>query len=324
MLETRKKSWSLTLTILILFTSISITHAFVPLFFVIYLLMQSIVKRSKQYGNLFALTLITYLLVQLTIAQFSFTTNILKVMIFPTEYSNLAGVTFAPVSVPIDLTAQLFSRTVTIAFAAMCFSGFIFLLIRRKMRDIDKAIFLMGAFYSGLGIVLFTLGSRAVPIAFVPVTLGVSYLFESRFRPYLICTLLLLLSLFIFIPLHVSFADSPIAFQTREAYTTANFMINKYDWNTTSRVLAHVSVKWYLLPHIEGNSRALIVDDYSSLFQSSNIEAYDSIIYSVGLEKTLQRQNVSLGEPSRRIHGFNVIYNSGFSYIAEKVKIAGT
>lgn len=317
MLDTRQKSISVILTMLILFTSVSITHAFVPLFFVIYLLMRSIVNRSKQYGNLFLLTLILYLVVQFTIAQFSLATNILSIMTIPTEYSNVVEVTLAPISVPIDIIAQWFSRTVTIAFAVMCFSGFIFLLIRRKMRDLDKAIFLTGAVYSGLGIILYTLGTRAIPITFVPVSLGISYLFESKFRPYLICTLLILLSLVTFIPLHTSFWESPIAFQTREAYTTANFMINKYDWSTYSLVLSHVSVKWYILPQIEGNST--IVDDYSSQFQSSNIEAYDSIIYSVGLEKNLQRHNVSLEETSRQIlDRFNIVYNSGSSYVAER------
>jgi hypothetical protein len=247
-------------------------------------------------------------------------------MNFPTEYSSIAETILRPISVPIDVTAQWFSRTITIAFAVMSFFGFIFLLIRRKMRDVDKAIFLMGAVYSGLGIILFTLGSRAVAIAFIPVSLGASYLFESKFRPYLICILLILLSLFTFIPLHTSFGDSPIAFQTREAYTTANFVIDKYDWRPYSLVLSHVSVSWYILaraPQIEGNS--FIISDYSSLSQGSNIEAYDLIVYSVGLEKTLRRYNVSLEVTSQRIFDrFNVIYNSGSSYVAEKVKVAGT
>jgi hypothetical protein len=326
MLDTRQKNSSVILTMLILFVSISITHAFVPLFFVIYLLIQSILKRNKQYRNLFLLTSIIYFVVQFTIAQYSFGTNILVLMNFPTEYSSIAETILRPISVPIDVTAQWFSRTITIAFAVMSFFGFIFLLIRRKMRDVDKAIFLMGAVYSGLGIILFTLGSRAVAIAFIPVSLGASYLFESKFRPYLICILLILLSLFTFIPLHTSFGDSPIAFQTREAYTTANFVIDKYDWRPYSLVLSHVSVSWYILaraPQIEGNS--FIISDYSSLSQGSNIEAYDLIVYSVGLEKTLRRYNVSLEVTSQRIFDrFNVIYNSGSSYVAEKVKVAGT
>ena len=317
MLETRQKSFSAILTMLVLFTSISITHAFVPLFFVIYLLIRCILNRSKQYGRLFLLTLIIYLVAQVTQAQFSFADNIRIVMTLPSEYSRMAEVTLAPVTVPTDVIAQMFSRTVTISTVMICFAGFIFLLIKKKLRDLDKAIFLTGALYSALGILFYTLGSRAIPIAFVPISLGALYIFESKFRPYLICLFLILLSLFVFIPLHTSFIDSPIMFQTKEAHTTANFMIEKYDWNAYSTILSHVSAKWYIYPQIEGNS--IIDTDISPRFLSSDIEAYECIIYSVSLQKNLLRKNISEEETSRRIlDRFNVIYHSGFSYIAKK------
>jgi hypothetical protein len=185
------------------------------------------------------------------------------------------------------------------------------------MRSLDKAIFLTGAIYSGCGIMLYVLGSRAIPIAFISISLGASYLFESKFRPYLTGLFLILLSLVAFIPLHASFMDSPIMFQTKEAHTTADFMIEKHDWNTYSAIFSHVSEKWYIFPQIEGN---FIMDsDFSSRFQSLNIETYDSIIYSVGVAKSLQKNNFSEENISRQIlDRFNVIYNSGFSFIAEK------
>jgi len=237
----------------------------------------------------------------------------------PSEYSSIVKAVLAPVSVPIDETAQMFSRSVTIATVMICFAGFTVLVIKRKMRDLDKAIFLTGAAYSAFGIIFYTLGSRAIPIVFIPISLGASCLLESRFRPYVKPLFLVLLILFAFIPLHSSFTDFPIMFQTKEAYTTANFMIEKYDWNKNSLILSDVGMKWYIYPQINGNS--IIDDGYSSPFQGSNVEAYDSIIYSVGLEKNLQISNVSLEETSPRIlDRFNIIYNSGSSYIAEKSK----
>ena len=209
MLETQKKSRSVILTMLVLYVSISITHAFVPLFFVLYLLMRSIVSRSKQYLNLSILTLIIYFLVQFTLAQFSFPNTIISIMTLPTEYSGIISSTLTPVSVATDVVAQAFSRTVTIAFAMICFAGFVFIVIKRKMRELDKAIFLTGAVYSGLGVMLYTLGSRALPILFIPVSLGVLYVYQSKFRPYLTCFILILLVLVVFIPIHTSFVRLP-------------------------------------------------------------------------------------------------------------------
>jgi hypothetical protein len=318
MLESRPRSSGLIVTVLFLFLGITLMHAFVPIFFVLYLLIQYIVSRNQQYGKLCLFTSIIYLLVEFAMAPIGFASSILTAMTRASEYSQ--AITIKPAStVPVDAIAQMFSRTLTVVFGVICLAGFIALLVKRKMRRSDGALLACGIIYSGLGVVLYTLGSRAIPLAFIPISLGASYLFESRFRPYLICLFLVLLTLVAFIPLHTSFADSPITFQTKEAHTTADFMIDKYDWNAYSTILAHVSEQWYILPQIEGN--AVIYSDFSSGFQNLSIETYDSIIYSVGLAKSLQKNGFSEENTSRQILGaFNVVYNSGFSYIAEKPK----
>jgi hypothetical protein len=197
------------------------------------------------------------------------------------------------------------------------------MLIKRKMRDIDKAIFLSGAVFLIAGAVSYSLGSRAIAIAFIPISMGAVYLLESargrKFRPYLISFFLILLSLFAFIPINnLIVTDFPIAFQTQESYTTANFMIEKYDWNTYSIILCHVNYGAYIYTQAKGNS-LVRVDIDSNFNQSSNIENYDGIIYSVGMAKYLQTNNISVEETSQLIiHSFNIVYNSGLSYIAEK------
>jgi hypothetical protein len=238
-------------------------------------------------------------------------------MTFSTEYSSIVSQSLVPVSVAADVVAQAFSRTVTIAFAMICFVGFVILVVKRKMREIDKAIFLVGALYSGLGVVLNTLGSRAIPILFIPISMGILYVYQSKFRPYLKCFILILLVIVVFIPIHTSFSWSYIEFQTREAQTTASFMIEKYDWNRYSIILSHVSDQSFIAPQAEGNSA--IYNDFSSYFQSQSIETYDCILYSIGLEKSLESNNFSEENISRQISDrFNVIYDSGLSYIAEK------
>jgi hypothetical protein len=317
MLETREKSGSVMLTMLVLYVSISIMHAFVPLFFVIYLLMRSIVSRSRRYLNFSILTLIIYFSVQFTLAQYSFPLMVNGLTNSPMEYSGIVSKTITPASITTDVIAQTFSRIVTIAFAIICVAGFVFLVVKGKLRKMDKAIFLAGTVYSGFGLVISTLGSRGIPIAFIPISLGTLYLYESKLRPYLKYFILILLFLVVFVSIHTSFGGSSITFQTKEAQTTANFMIEKYPWNLASRVISDLGANWYISPQIQGHTE--IDDAFSERFQTSNITSYDCIIYSVGLERTLQWSNVSVEETSPRIlDRFSVIYNSGLSYVAEK------
>lgn len=315
-LESRRWTSGLLVTMLVLFVGITLTHAFVPLFFILYLLIQWVLSKSSQHGKLCLVTSIIYFIMQFSLASNGFANSIVMMITSPTEYSSVIKVQ-SPALVPIDSIAQMLSRTVTIAFGILCLAGFILLLARRKLRNVDKAIFLTGVVYSGTGVVLYTLGSRAIPIIFISVSLGASYLFETKLRPYLIGLLLILLTLVAFVPVYASFIDSPTIFQTQEALTTDNFMIDKKDWNAHSTVLSHVSDKWYIFPQIEGNS--ILDTDFSSSFQNLSIEAYDSIIYSIGLAKSIKENGFSEQNMSQRIlDRFNVIYNSGLSYIAEK------
>jgi hypothetical protein len=315
MLETRQKSFNVILTMIVLFTIISFTHAFAALFFVLYLLIRCILNRSKQYGRLFLLTLVIYLVINITQAPFSFTENIRGMLVLPAEYSSIVEATLVPVSVPVDIIARMFSRGVTITTAMICFVGFTVLLIRRKAGNLDKAIFLTGTVYSAFGIMLYTLGSRAIPIVFIPISLGAPFLLESRLRPYMQSIFLVLLILFAFIPLHTSFIDSPLMFQTREAYVMANFMIKKYNWNAYGTILWHVGAGPYVFTQVEGNYT--FETDYSPYFTESNIENYDCIIYSISLAKNLLENNVS---EKQILDRFNVIYHSHSSYIAKKSK----
>jgi hypothetical protein len=314
MLETRQKNFNVILTMLVFFTGISFTHAFVPLFFVLYLLIRCMLNRSKQYGRLVLMTLIIYLVVQVTQAPLSFVKNIINMMIVPSEYSLFVKAVLAPVSVPIDEIAQMFSRSVTITTIMICLAGFIVLLIKRKLRDLDKAIFLTGAVYSASGIIFYTLGTRAIPIIFIPISMGASYLLKSRFKKYVQSVFWVLLILFAFIPLHNSYNTDQIMFQTKEDYQTENFFIDHYNWTHPSLILAHYRVITYL--HTKQPNLANFEDDvYSPLFP--RIKEYDCIVYTVGLGINLLRYNYTI-EGIFREEKLNVLYNSGFSYAARK------
>jgi len=306
-LGTRRRSSSMTLTMLVLFTGMTFTHAFVPLFFVIFLLMQWIINRNKQCRDLFLLTSIIWLIFQVTFAGAAFARNIWAIMNFPSEIPGKAVV--RPVSIPIDAIAQKFSIAILITSVIICVAGFIILLIKRKMRDLDKAIFITGAGYFGLGVILWILGSRSIPIAFIPTSLGAAYLFESRLRPYLKSFFLVLLILFLFSPLRLTFYKNDVMFQTREAYIAENFLIDHYDWANYHLVLANFRVVTYFESKLTGNAY------FSSKFQK--IEEADTIFYTVGLGLYLSKYNYTI---ERIIHEerLNVMYNNGFSMVITK------
>jgi hypothetical protein len=161
---------------------------------------------------------------------------------------------------------------------------------------------------------------RGIPLAFVSISLGAAYLFESKFRKYLKYLVVVLLIFVVFVPIHLYSINSfPIRFQTKEDLVTANFMIEKYDWSSKNIVIADNAATWYISPQIQGNT--LIETDLAPRFGLSNIIMFDSILYSVDLAERLSVSNISVESTSQSIMDrFDVVYNSGFSYIAMKNK----
>jgi hypothetical protein len=304
-LETCPKNTALKITMIVLYASLLFTHAFVPLFFVLYLLVRGILGRSKYYGGLFLLTLTSYLAVQLTFGRLSFAENIMSVMTKPAEYASMIEVTFAPlqVQVPIDIIAQFFSRTVTIAFLIICGIGFFLMITKRKINLMDMAILLTGIIYSGIGTVLYTLGARAISLIIVPISLGAAYLFENRFqrlKPYFACILLVLIVLFFFIPVHQSFSNE-VQFQTKETYVAQNFVIHHNDWSLGDSILMDYRVLMYI------ESKVPDFINYKGTPQDANI-----VFYTTGLGKTLGNYS---GDELTRDQRLNVVYDNAFSYL---------
>jgi hypothetical protein len=307
-LETRPKNMSLNIVSALLFGTLLITHAFVPLFFILYLFLRSIIDKNKGYFLFFTLGITSYLVVQLTLGSVSFVNNLLTVMTKPSEFSSMVTVSFTPANpVLIDIIAQFFTRTVTVASVLICALAFVIMFIKKQLRNIDKAILLTGIIYSGLGIFLFTLGTRAVALAFIPVSLGAAYLFQNkRFRPFLVIAILILLVLCLFIPLRQTFANE-IQFQTQEAYQSTNFLINHTNWEK----VGSISTDYRTLTYIEAK-----LGFYPEL--SPDPSKADTVFYTQGLDKALLGTNYTIENLTKE--GFNVVYNNGFSMILTQPK----
>jgi hypothetical protein len=255
--------------------------------------------------------------VQITTAIVSFRSNIIGAFIAPSEYSSVVGATLSSTSIPMDAIPHFLSRAVTIAFGILCIAGFTFIVFKRKLRKIDTAIFLTGAVYSGLGVALSVLGTRAIALVFIPVSIGIIYPFQRKFRKYLNYLVVALLIFVVFVSIHQSLTSEIVAFQTKEDLVTSNFMLEKYDWNSNSVVLVSSPASFYISPQIQGNTE--IDTDITPRFGLLNITLYDSILYSVDLGNRLNMSNISVEATSQRLlERFDVVYNSGNFYIATK------
>jgi len=303
-----------------MFFGISLAHSFVALFFILYLLFRTIISRSKLYAELCLVTTNVFLITQFTFSSYWIGLNIASLFRLPSDYGSIVSSTLnTQVAVPsaIDVLSQNVSRLLTVLVVLVCLVGFIFLLIKRKLRAVDGAIFLAGAIYSIIGLAVSSLGERALAILVIPVCLGITYLFNTRFKSYLIGLFLILLILFVAVPIHSSFGGYPITFQSKNDLTTANFIIEKYNWNSSSFIIADVGMSYYISTQIQGKT---IVDaSNAARFGLANFTDYDSIIYSVGLANSLQSKGISIENNSQLLR-FDVVYNSGSSYIAIKSK----
>ena len=313
-LTNKPLTFGTTVTILILFIYMTITHLYVPIFFVIFTIVSAILNRSKRFSILSLLTVNIFLIYQMTLAQYHFFGNIQKLINrAPSEFNFSSMITIKPTTTLIDSISQSFNTIVLVSTILFCLLGFILILIRRKMRNSDIAIFFVGVIYFGIGTMFYLLGSRAIPVAFIPVSLGAAYLFQSKFK---FLWKMLLLILFSFVPLHNAFYNRDVFFQTEETYAGENFFINNYNWTQTDLILASYRVADYFetrLPEITHFDRYLltIIDNKVVLSE------FRVLFYTTGFGWQTRDLNTTIHSIITEGR-LNMFYNNGFSIIATK------
>ncbi len=309
-LDAKRPSSSITLTMLLLFVAITVTHAFVPLFFAIFLFMSWIVTRSKRYITLFLFAAAAYFMYQFTSASFSFANNIIRMLTVESELSRVISI--VPWSHPIDAIAQQFTAPTIVICAIVCFAGFVYLLARKKLLSQDKAIFLLGIFYFGLGVAFYTLGSRGIAIAFIPISLGAAFLYQSKFKPFSKWIFLILLVLFIFTPMRLTFFKTGLFFQTNQSYEATNFLVDNYNWTEYSLIVADYRTTDYIASRVTGNA------DFNTVPDPSQFKYADTLFYDVGLGINMDYYFNSTIEDSLDEDTLNVLYDNGYSLIITK------
>ena len=315
------------LAMIVVFIGITLTHILVPLFFIIYCLVMYFLKKNKKYLNLFLITLTIYtlflsyntlvagIITQLTLPYFVGISSTVSTL---TTTGSLAPKPY------ISVMASIFSRISVISTAIITGLGFIFLLRARKFRVTDYAMLITGCLFI---VALFiapaeysTLSSRSYFLIFIPVSLGASYLCESKLRKYVKPVFLLLLVLFTFTLISQTFSDQDILLQTKAEYQCENFLIGSINWTTPTSVFSNYRVEQYLI----AKSSSDIVrfwDEYDSPEFPQNITGYTYVVYTTGLAKSFLAANYSVEASFTELEGnhYDLIYNSGdFSCIFSK------
>jgi hypothetical protein len=315
MLETRQKTLSTMFTTIVLFTAMTLTHLFVPLFFVLYLVISLILSRNKKFGYLAVISVGIYLAVLLIRAPPAFFASISNLLAYASDFSQIVTQASATTSAPIDQIAQIFSRGVFVATAITCFIGFIVLFKRKRLRIFDKAILLTGVSYSVVGIVIFILGSRAYPLILIPIALGSSYILEGKFRRVGIPLFLILLTLFTFTLIHSTSFDSQVNYQTKTDYLAENFFIDHYGFTNSALTLMHVRAMYY----VQAKEPSSNIEDDKYSLRFPRISEYEYIVYTVGLGINLLQYNYTVDSLNNE-KNLNLVYNSGSSCIYVRIQ----
>jgi len=304
---------------LIIFASITFTHAFVPAFFIIYTFIKYIVTRERKYEILFLTTLIMYFIVLMFQAVIFFPTAVEQLFnLQSSEYTRLSRSLFVEAQVPLDEFAQMIGRGVFITTATAAGIGFIILLLTRKLGHTNFSLFFSGAVYALASAILPILGVRAFAIIGIPLSLGVTYFQKSKFKRHFQCLFLVIIILFVFVPLHSSYSltGTRIQFQTKENYQCTNFWIDYYYPDERKLMGTDFRTAWYLVTNIR-SPQVTFGADISSIF-SNDINDYDCILFTIALEKSFLRHNYTTESIIQELNELNIIYNSGSSYILVK------
>jgi hypothetical protein len=206
MLDSREnKTRATVLTTLIIYTSMALTHAFLPVFFIAYTAIKYIVRRDQEYISLFLMTSIIYSIVLMVQAVIFFPMAIQQLLgLHSTVYTGFAETFIIQAMTPLEQLSQMIGSIILIVTALVAGSGFLILLLKRKLGHINFALFLSGTIYAIASALLPILGIRAFAIIGIPLSLGVTYFTKTKFKMHFQCLFLIIIMLFTFVPLRSS------------------------------------------------------------------------------------------------------------------------
>lgn len=301
-----------------LYICIIFTHPFAAIFYINYMLIMYLLYRKKKHLHLFLFTLLIYASYNLYYAKF-----FIPVIVYQLESIDIFGYsmfvervfTGRVIERPfIDVLSQTFSRITVISTLLFTGVGFLLILMKKKFRQIDIALFISSVIIIIVGVLVPLIGIRVVFSSIIPMSIGINYFYSSKYKKITVALFFILIMLSPFIPLTQSFYDRQIMYQTENEYIDTNFFINHHDWSRTDTILSHFRLSQYI--KAKTSSSTLFPHDLRPDFPD-NITDSDYIIYTVGLGKTLLSHNYSLTTALEE-NLYNRIYDSHYSNIFVK------
>jgi hypothetical protein len=318
-LDNLSKNLTVQLAIIAVFVAMAYTHILVPIFFIIYCLFMFFLKKNRKYLYLFIVTTIIYVLVvsqNVLLVDYLKQFTSLSFLTIGNSVGTIAPINSVALKPFIGLVAQLFSRISVITTAIISFLGFIILFRRRKLGGAEYALLLTGVLFL-IGLLVAPnnydeLSSRAYFLILIPVSLGASYLCDSKLKKYIMPVFLVLLILFTFTLMAQTFYDKEIFFQTKAEYQSENFLITNVNSTIPTSVFSTYRVGQYLMSKSTSPNIKFGDELYKEEFPI-NITNYNYIVYNIGLAKSFLAINCSTDEAFGEFDAnqYFLIYNSG-------------
>jgi len=322
LLQSTTESYQTTILTLILFISVCLTHALVPLFFILYTLVRAGEKARREFFlKLSLIELIIYFAVSTAVAPIFFVQSVQNLSnVLSSTYGKILEQTLTAGRVAprpmIDILAQMFSRSVAIGTASVLGVGFIILAMKNKLKHSDLAILFAASAYAVVGFVLPILGERSWIVLAAVLSIGAVY-YAGRYAKWFKIALLCFLLLSIFTQISSSFLDTQTFFQTRAEYQSANFFLENVRLvsfpNQPVTALSHFRTVTYLLA--KGGGDVVYKSDFSEGFPA-NLSTNDYILYTVGLGKSFLRMNISEEGYDKIWSTFDIVENTGSTFLA--------
>jgi hypothetical protein len=306
------KNYNRTTLITVLYFSIVYSHIIIPVYYITFKAIQYYLFKDykEKYVLFFSIILFSSMLI--FYANYYIPNLIYDVItyardVFVAYYrATISGsVTQRPF---VDVIAQNLSRIIVVTTGLISGVGFLFIILKKKMLTYDKIILISSSFYVFIGLFVDILANRAINLIALPVCIGITY-YQSNYRKVISAIFLILILLFPFIPLHESFREDQIHFQTKENYYSSNFLIQNYNWKEPSNLLAHFRHIRYL--QTKTASSVWFDDDTVNRANfDRGINSTDFVFYSPGLGKSMLTHDYDIEVLYR---DYNIVYNSATS-----------
>lgn len=223
--------------LIVVFTSLVYTHAFIPVIFLAFFVIILFKKRNLTPVFLLIVSIYCVNTLYYTISNLELYINAFKQSIqgFGGEYAKTVTGSFRNTADP-SIFNRMFSLFNGVKFAAIwgiTFLGSIVIFIKRKLNIFLIALGLSGVVYIGTGFFFSIFGLRATQILFIPLTIGFIF-FLNKWKKLTVLIIAGIIILAVFGPMRSAYDQT--AFQIDEEVYACDFLVETIKEKTNPKV----------------------------------------------------------------------------------------